>query len=71
MLPAHAQTSPVSCESNYTDGGPLIGNPYGAESCADACQGAADELSGQLCAAEEITDGTGINCHCEIEISQN
>lgn len=71
VLPAHAQTSSILCESNFTSGGPLIGNPYGAESCTDACQSAAEEVNGQLCAAEEMTEGTDSICHCDIEISQN
>ncbi|MCP3955124.1 MAG: hypothetical protein GY697_23325 [Desulfobacterales bacterium] len=71
VLPAHAQTSPVICESNHINGGPLTGNPYGAENCADACQGAAEEVGGQLCATEEITEGADVICHCAIEISPN
>lgn len=64
VLPAHAQTS---CQEVTTVGGPLIGNPSGATSCQAACEAEADTQDALLCAVNETTTPTGVECACDLD----
>jgi hypothetical protein len=68
VLPAHAQTS-TTCVTDSTVGGPLIGNPYGATNCQEACEAEAADLGAALCSVEETVDGSGATqCGCDIDL---
>ena len=68
ILPAHAETTePVeNCSSPQQVGGPLEGNPFGAESCQEACEAYVEENDLELCAVnEEVIDGS-TECTCDV-----
>lgn len=69
LLPAHATTTAIeACEANEETGGPLIGNPYGASSCTEACEALSTDIGGELCAVEETTTSSGVQCICRVSL---
>ena len=70
LLPAHATTTTeiTACEPNYVAGGSLVGNPYGASNCTEACEALAGDVGGELCAVEETTTSRGVQCSCQISL---
>lgn len=68
ILPAHATTTDT-CDSVRQVGGPLIGNPYGAESCQEACEAFTADNDLKLCAVSEDDGPGGIQCTCDVSDS--
>jgi len=70
ILPAHAQTSEmIMCmATDTTVGGPLEGNPHSATTCQAACEAEATAQNAGLCAVNETTTATGVDCLCDLDL---
>ena len=69
ILPAHAETTETveSCSAPRQVGGQLEGNPYGMESCQEACQAYADENQLELCDVSETISQGKTECTCDVD----
>lgn len=68
ILPAHAQTSTMMCETDITVGGPLLGNASGATTCAAACEAEAISQNAELCDVRETITSNATDCACDLDL---